>query len=193
MKRERRRTWWVGWLSLFVAVALSPSARAQGSTSIAGLQSVGASVASSAAAQQLTPSATPAQTVPAVPKAPSPQASATQSGPSPSAALPNVTAPTPAPAPQLDDISSDGDAYTNLEPTVLPITATAEALTNACGAAEEALKLFSQGSRNIKQRQTEGLKGWVAGTDPCQGWTGITCNDDNRVIALYVYYPKFKS
>ena len=52
--------------------------------------------------------------------------------------------------------------------------------------AAEALKIFAQGSRNIMELKTQGLKGWVDGTDPCQGWTGITCNDDDRVIAMCV-------
>ena len=54
--------------------------------------------------------------------------------------------------------------------------------------AAEALKIFQQGSRNFMSLQASGLQGWAdssgAASNPCQGWTGVTCDDNNHVTAL---------
>jgi len=59
---------------------------------------------------------------------------------------------------------------------------------HGCVLAAEALKIFQQGSRNIMSLQSQGLQGWAdptgAATNPCQGWTGVTCDSSNRVVAL---------
>lgn len=44
-----------------------------------------------------------------------------------------------------------------------------------------ALKLLAQSFANFKGI---GLKGWDFSTSPCQGWSGVTCNKDGRVIKL---------
>lgn len=55
-----------------------------------------------------------------------------------------------------------------------------------------ALRILQQGSRNFGAlQQDRGLQGWLDNTgvasDPCQGWTGVTCNTTSgRVIALWV-------
>ena len=57
-----------------------------------------------------------------------------------------------------------------------------------CLLAADALKIFQQGSRNIRDLQQRGLQGWAdptgAVTNPCVGWTGVTCDSTNRVTAL---------
>lgn len=47
-----------------------------------------------------------------------------------------------------------------------------------------ALATFSAGIGNLLQLQAEGLKGWGTGTNPCTGWTGVSCNEAGRVTGV---------
>ena len=68
---------------------------------------------------------------------------------------------------------------------------------NACGlllswqtaragcAAGVALLQFSGNITNFDTVSAQNsFKGWVNGTDPCLGWTGVTCNTDDQVTSL---------
>jgi hypothetical protein len=59
-------------------------------------------------------------------------------------------------------------------------------VTILCAAAL-ALNFLRQGASNFDVVQQNGFEGWMPGTDPCQGWTGITCNENDRVVALCAF------
>eukprot|EP00884_Botryococcus_braunii_P020408 jgi/Botrbrau1/7050/Bobra.0165s0073.1 len=48
----------------------------------------------------------------------------------------------------------------------------------------DALAAFSAGITNLLQLQAEGLKGWGTSTNPCVGWTGVSCNEGGRVTSI---------
>jgi hypothetical protein len=53
-----------------------------------------------------------------------------------------------------------------------------------CFPAVDALSAFAATITNLLALQEQGLKGWGGASNPCAGWTGITCNEVGRVTVM---------
>ena len=58
------------------------------------------------------------------------------------------------------------------------------ALREVVHAAATALQFFQQGIANWRELKSWGFKGWDFTSNPCQGWSGVSCDVAGRVSKL---------